>query len=279
MRSLTLSLGALMTTFVALLWACAHSTGPPLVITAAHPPAVPDVPYTPDANAPRPGTRLPRYHVMLLPDAAPEPTGYPDVPAALRHQRFPPLKDGDYNMSLHPMPLAVNRHGEVVGYYGGGDSGAWLIILARPFFRQQGGCLRFLPTLPKYQITHAVALNDSGEIVGDARIDSFPGDTGVPSHAVCWLRGKVHDLGTGAAAAINCAGEIVGDSGTGFADYPHPAHALLWTHGYRYDLNDCLPPHSGWVLASGSAIDGKGRIVGYSLFRGKKRAFLLTPKL
>ncbi len=276
MRSLTLALGGLMTTLVALLWACSHFAGPLPILAAVRPLAVPDVPYTPDAKPPHSGTRLPRYRVTLLPDAVPEPAGYPDAPAALRHRRFPPLKDGCCNMSLHPMPLAVNRQGEIVGFYGGGDSGAYLVILARPFSYQRG-CLRFLPTLPSYQITHAVALNDKGEIVGDALVDSHPGDMGAPTHAVCWVHGKVHDLGTGEAVGINNAREIVGDSGAGRGDFSYAAHALLWKHGDRYELNACIPPTSGWVLTSASAINIKGRIAGYGLFHGKKRAFLLTP--
>jgi hypothetical protein len=72
--------------------------------------------------------------------------------------------------------------------------------------------------------------------------------------------------------------DIVGDSGTGPADYHHDSYALLWTHGYRYDLNHCLPLHSGWVLTSAFEIDRKGSIVGYGLLHGKKQAFLLTPE-
>lgn len=174
-------------------------------------------------------------------------------------------------------PLAVNRHHQMVGFYRGGGAGAYLVILARPFSYQHGR-LHFLPTLPEYTITHPVDINDKGEIVGDAALGSFPGDENVPAHAVCWVHGKVHDLGTGAASSINNAGDIVGNSGTGRGDFSYDAYALLWKHGYRYDLNNCIPPRSGWVLTSASAIDGKGRIVGYGLFHGKERAFLLTPR-
>ncbi len=188
-----------------------------------------------------------------------------------RLSHFPPLPGYQ-----EVQPLAVNRHHQMVGFYRGGGAGAYLVILARPFSYQRGR-LHFLPTLPEDTITHPVDINDEGEIVGDAALGSFPGDENVPSHAVCWVRGKVHDLGTGAASSINNAGDVVGDSGTGPAISSHPAYALLWTHGYRFDLNNCLPPHSGWILTTATAIDGKGRITGYGLFHGKERAFLLTP--
>ena len=278
MRSLTLSLGALMTTFVALLWAIAHCTGPMPMIAAAHPPAVPDVPCTAYAKAPPVGTG-PRYKVTLVEGwARAWLNRSKNPPSEFACPRLPPIHDSQFPSSrLSASFGATNRHGEIVGFYGGGDSGAYLNIIARPFFYQRGR-LHFLPTLPNYRIMHPDALNASGEIVGDALVDLFPADMDSPTHAVCWVHGKVYDLGTGAASGINHAGDIVGDSGAGRGDFSYAAHALLWTHGYRYELNSCIPPHSGWVLTNASAIDGKGRIVGHGLFHGKEKAFLLTPR-
>ena len=56
------------------------------------------------------------------------------------------------------------------------------------------------------------------------------------------------------------------------------AHALLWTHGYRYDLNDCIPKHSRWLLVQATRIDDHGQIAGCGTFHGSARAFLLTPR-
>jgi hypothetical protein len=284
MEPLLLALGLCLTTNVA--YEAANAS--PL-------PAVSDGPY---AKPPRPGSSKPRYHVALLLGAKPEPTtgtmimravGRGNVPALirrplfrrwhpylptppeLRHYHLPPLPG--YNFAD---PLAVNHHRQVVGYYGGGGSGAYLVVLAKAFVWQNGR-LHFLPTLPEYTITHAVAINNHGLVAGDASLGSFPGDENVPAHAVCWVHFKIRDLGTGAALAVNNAGAIVGDSGNGPAVSYHDPHALLWTHGYRYDLNDCLPPRSGWVLSTATGITNNGQITGYGLFHGKEQAFVLTP--
>ena len=139
------------------------------------------------------------------------------------------------------------------------------------------GRVRALETLPGYQITHATAISDRGLIAGDATVDSFPGSRDDPGHAVCWVGGRVRDLGTGWAIAVNDVGEIVGDSGTGPADYFHDAHALLWTRGYRYDLNDRIPLRSGWLLVQATRIDDRGQIAGCGTLHGVAHAFLLTP--
>ena len=186
---------------------------------------------------------------------------YLPTPPGLKDYHLPhlPSLPGYQNVQ----PLAVNRHHQIVGFYRGGGAGAYLVILTRPFSYQHGR-LHFLPTLPDYTITHPVDLNDKGE-------------KNVPAHAVCWIPGKIHDLGTGAASSINTAGNIVGDSGNGPAVDYHDADALLWTYGYRYDLNSCIPPRCGWVLSTATHINNKGQITGYGLFHGKPRAFLLTP--
>ena len=200
------------------------------------------------------------------------PNRYGPVPPELRGRRFRPLPGYQ-----EVYALAANHHGEVVGYCQSIVSGAWMREQARALLWRRGR-VRALGTLPGYEITHAVALSDGGVIVGDATIDSFPADMDIPGHAVCWIGGKVRDLGTGWALAVSNAGQIVGDSGTGPADYFHDAHALLWARGYRYDLNDCIPKHSGWLLVQATHIDDHGQIAGCGTFHGSARAFLLTPR-
>ena len=285
---LLLALGLLLTTVVACLQANALPS-----------PAVGNGPYTPSAKPPGGSSPAPRYRVTLLAGAKPEPTTgtmimravgrgnvppliqrplvrrwhrYLPTPPELRNCRLPPLPG--YNFAD---PLAVNHHRQVVGYYGGGGDGAYLVVLAKAFVRRKGQ-MQILETLPGYQITHAVAISDHGLIVGDGTCDSHPASMDTPGHALCWVHFKVRDLGTGAALAVNSAGEIVGDSGNGPADVYHDPHALLWTHGYRYDLNDCLPPRTGWVLSTATGINNKGQISGRGLFHGKDQAFLLTPR-
>jgi probable HAF family extracellular repeat protein len=76
------------------------------------------------------------------------------------------------------------------------------------------------------------------------------------------------ELGLGAAMDINESGQIVGFTNG----------AMLWTSsGQRYDLNTLIDAE-GWDLASASAINDQGQIVGTGYHNGEIRAFLLTPK-
>ena len=43
------------------------------------------------------------------------------------------------------------------------------------------------------------------------------------------------------------------------------------------DLNDLIPPDSGWLLQRANDINDQGQIVGRGITDGQFRAFLLTP--
>ena len=297
MKSLTLALIGLLTTAIVFLWLCARFSDMRPITSAEAASPVGNSPYTPFARRPPLGKHGPRYSVTA--DGPLPPNAYTvnimsrrDVKGGvttrtkrvrlmLRHDQ-PPL--GLRLLRLRPLPgyqvafsLAANRHHQIVGYCHSGESGAYLVIKEGAFLWRQGR-IHVLATLPDYQITHAVAINDKGVIVGDATVDSFPADVNIPGHAVCWVGGKVHDLGIGEATAINDSSAIVGMSAMGTADCPREPHALLWTHGYRYDLNDCIPVHSRWLLAQATDIDNRGRITGYGTFHDQPRTFLLTPR-
>jgi hypothetical protein len=294
MKSLVCTLAIVLTTTIVFLWLCARFADMRPITGAEAASPVGYGPYTSHARRPSAESRGPHYGVAdigeirpgrsrttisILPGAkgsvrtgVERPYLIDQTPPGLSHQRFRPLPSYQF-----AGPLARNRHGQIVGYCGFAGSGAYLVIRDCAFLWQRGR-MRALETLPGYQITHAVAISDRGVIVGDATIDSFPGSMDNLGHAVCWIGGKVRDLGTGWAMAVNNAGDIVGDSGEGPADYYHDAHALLWTGGYRYDLNDCIPPHSGWLLAQATHIDNRGRITGYGTFHGQPRMFRLTPR-
>ena len=187
--------------------------------------------------------------------------------------------------------LVANARHQFAGRLYKVNSGAWLQVLDHGFLHS-GGTLYDLGTLPGYQISEALAINNHGTVAGYSQEDSMNG--GTPAHAVCWVGRKIRDLGIGRVLSINASGNMVGDSLSGQDEVPplwtaHPedydafrndphSHALLWTHGYRYDLNDCTPSGSSWVLMTATGITDKGRIVGYGLFHGKERAFLLTPR-
>jgi uncharacterized protein (TIGR03437 family) len=67
------------------------------------------------------------------------------------------------------------------------------------------------------------------------------------------------------AYAVNQRGQVVGTNG----------HAVLWQNGGMIDLNDLLPPDSGWVLTTATGINDEGKIVGNGKFYGFPQGFVL----
>ena len=56
-----------------------------------------------------------------------------------------------------------------------------------------------------------------------------------------------------------------------------PSNAFLWSKSDgMQDLNDMIPPNSGWVLQHASLIDKTGHIVGYGTINGANHAFLIN---
>ena len=76
--------------------------------------------------------------------------------------------------------------------------------------------------------------------------------------------------------AMNNCDAIVGSYGP-FAD---AERAFVWdsVRGFR-DLNDLLPPGSGWKLEAATGINNRGEIVGWGDFKHEEdRGFLLVPE-
>ena len=109
----------------------------------------------------------------------------------------------------------------------------------------------------------ATAINDDGLVVGYIEPSDF--DEGP---AFVWHDGAVQQLGFGVPTAINAAGQVVGTSGE---------RAVVWNGGVKTDLNDLLPPGSGWELVVARGITDDGTIVGMGYHEGQERAFLLYP--
>jgi probable HAF family extracellular repeat protein len=116
----------------------------------------------------------------------------------------------------------------------------------------------------------AYALGNGGRVVGYADTS-----TGSPHGFLFTLNsaGNVSsrtDLGAGSGAysyawAINSLGQAVGTNG----------HAVLWQDGVMSDLNTLIPPDTGWVLMSATAINDRGEIAGWGTYQGFTRAFVL----
>jgi hypothetical protein len=85
------------------------------------------------------------------------------------------------------------------------------------------------------------------------------------------------------AADVNTHGQIVGFVRAAEpADSPRGARlrAALWeADGTLVELNQFVPPGSGWILWHATGINDRGQIVGvgFSPEHGVQRAFVLTP--
>ncbi len=85
------------------------------------------------------------------------------------------------------------------------------------------------------------------------------------------------DLGTlggtdSYAYSINDKGQIVGSSLA--AD--NTQRAFITGKDGLIDLNTLINPLSGWTLLEANAINNNGQIVGYGIFNGQGRGFILS---
>ena len=162
----------------------------------------------------------------------------------------------------------INDAGQVVGDIasGGVERGPTRAFL------WEGGMLRELPHLAGYSYSSAVAIDDSGQVVGWSGNDSA-------MVAVRWVDEQPVSLGTlrgdesSQALALNARGQVVGWSGLG-----ERTRAVLWNAGTPVDLNTLVPPRSSWSLLEAVDVNDDGVIVGAGTRRGEPRAFVLKPR-
>lgn len=146
---------------------------------------------------------------------------------------------------------ALNGRGQAVGWSATRSGAKHAVLWER-------GRVHDLGVLPGRKYSHAVAINEHGQIIGDSSVTDGV-DATVAAHAFLWQDGKLRDLGTlggisSHAKAINEEGQIVGwsttDSGEG--------HAFLWQKGIMTDLGT-LP---GRPNSEAVAINNRGQIIG-----------------
>ncbi len=159
---------------------------------------------------------------------------------------------------------AINNSGQIVGSWENASGDKFAFIYSDGTKTDLGGL---------GGNHEAKDINDDGDIVGYATVSG-------EQHPVLWLAsGGAQDLGllggglNGRARAINNAGQIVGKSGTSGGT----PHAFLYENGTMIDLNDLLPPGSGWELTQAEDINEVGQIVGWGDIGGNTRGFLMTP--
>jgi probable HAF family extracellular repeat protein len=166
---------------------------------------------------------------------------------------------------------AINTPGVIAG------SSSYSIGGANHAIIYKNGIMTDLGTLPGFRDGAAYGINDVGIVVGYAYNAVLPH----PTHAFIWQGGVMTDLGTlggtnSHANGISNDGTIVGDADTVSGE----THAFVKSpDGVMEDLNDDIPPNSGWVLTLARAINASGQIVGYGTNpQGLvNTGFLLTP--
>jgi probable HAF family extracellular repeat protein len=137
-----------------------------------------------------------------------------------------------------------------------------------------GGVASEIPDLGgTFSIANDIA--DNGLIVGGSRI---PDDS--ESHAFMTPDGgSAVDLGTiggttSSASATN--GDVIVGNST-FEDANNDRHAFIYSGGMMHDLNDFIPPGSGWLLKSATDVNANGQICGNGTLNGDLRGYILTP--
>jgi probable HAF family extracellular repeat protein len=141
-------------------------------------------------------------------------------------------------------------------------------------FLWQDGAMYDLGTLGGLQ-SQAFAINELGQIVGQSNVSiGILGTHAFLRHSDGWMQ----DLGTlggrdSFAYGINNNGLVVGAS----QNAKGIMHAFVYADGVMTDLNDLIPPDSGWfVLREAREINDNGQIVGTGLTAdGFQHAFIL----
>jgi hypothetical protein len=211
---------------------------------------------------------------------------------------FPPGRNGqlwpspasNVAIGLH-VARAMNDYGQIVGEAAGPapwNAGLWQPDAAGA----TSGKTHVIGLPPGATSGDAMSINQYGQIAGSAW--GFPAvttPTGIVEHgkrAFLWgptspngTKGSATSLGTlphtdpkrpsdSEAHDVNQRSEVVGASN---------GRAFLYRRGTMYDLNDLIPPDSGWVLSKAIGINDFGWIVGVGFLGYDFHGFVLRPEI
>ena len=166
--------------------------------------------------------------------------------------------------------VGINNSGQVVGNSEAANGSGLHAVMWN-----SNGKITDLGTLGGLE-SFASAINNAGQVVGYAS----PSTGSV--HAFLSSGGKMTDLGvffdSSVATAINSSGVVVGTADVLLSNGNTEQHAFIYRNGKLQDLNNLIPPDSGWVLTSATAINDQGQIVcNADNGSGGLHAFLLNP--
>jgi probable HAF family extracellular repeat protein len=161
----------------------------------------------------------------------------------------------------------INNAGQVVGFANTVDE------QTRAFLWTESTGIRNLGSLGGYSFARAI--NDVGQVAGSS-------DTSITHSAFLWSENTgMQNLGTlgdernpSFAFDLNNAGQVVGYSVILPSGQYRP---FLWENGVMSDLNNLIPPDSGFTLFDAQGINDAGQIVGAGSINGEVHAVLLSP--
>ena len=127
-----------------------------------------------------------------------------------------------------------------------------------------------LGVIPGGNSSSAEGISASGEIVG-----TVGAQNGQYSAFVWTQQAGMEPISVGSSSlafSVNSAGQVVGFEDEGRV-------AFLWTPTRRYqNLNNLIPPNSGWLRQIARSINQSGQIAVMGTFNdGQTRVALLTP--
>jgi probable HAF family extracellular repeat protein len=168
---------------------------------------------------------------------------------------------------LNSFAAAINNSGEVVGGFYPATGSSY-----HAFLWTQTGGMQDLGTIDGGPYSDAYAISPSGQIFGWAtRKDQQKAFIWTKSEGMEWLGAGPNSNADGA----NSSGEVVGvfqptgiTTNTAFVKIPGEE---------PQNLNDLIPPNSGWVLTQAYGINQSGQIAATGTINGQIHAALLTP--
>ena len=165
---------------------------------------------------------------------------------------------------------SINDAGQITGQADTASSGAHAFLYS-------GGSMTDLGVPAGYDSSAGYGINSSAQITGLLTAGSV-------LHAFLYSGGAMMDLGTLGGTeswgyGINSSGQVVGYSKNAPNVTDFFSRAFLYTPATgMVDLNNLIPPASGWTLQEAHAINDAGQIAGLGVSpSGAQHAFLLTP--